>query len=222
LYEFSTHQISFSENLHNVYRVLLFPDDFGSVILGLLLVVIGIAAGTIIFKLRNRKHKKIYTPTEIEELIKNGEDESTEFKSSLRYDYRQVLTDKNLEHEVLKAIAGFLNADGGKLMIGVDDYGEILGLENDYQSLRKKNKDGFTQRLILIFSNTFGKNMCRNIHVSFYEINRNEVCLLSVQASKKPVYLNEKNRTVFYLRTGNVTNPLTTKETVTYLNQRDA
>jgi predicted HTH transcriptional regulator len=154
-------------------------------------------------------------------LIANGESEFVEFKSSLRYDYRQIKTDKNLEDVILKSIAGFINANGGILIIGVDDSGEILGLENDYWSFKKKDKDGFQQRLILIVSNAFGKDICTKIHIAFHEIKAKEICTLYIEPSRSPVYFNENNRTIFYLRTGNVTNPLTTSETVKYLQHRD-
>jgi hypothetical protein len=156
----------------------------------------------------------------IPSLIANGKTEFVEFKPSLRHDYRQVKTDKNIELVVLKEIAGFLNAKGGTLIIGVDDYGEILGLANDYWSLKKKNKDGFQQRIILLVSNSFGKDICSRIHFAFHTIQDREICALYIDPSSRPVYLSERNNTVFYLRTGNVTTPLTTSETVKYLQTR--
>ncbi|MBE2218189.1 MAG: ATP-binding protein, partial [Ignavibacteria bacterium] len=78
----------------------------------------------------------------------------------MSYDYRQVKTDKNLEDIILKSIAGFLNAKGGTLILGVDDSGEILGLTEDYWTLKRKNKDGFQQKLIQLISNAFGKDIC--------------------------------------------------------------
>ena len=121
---------------------------------------------------------------------------------------------------ILKSIAGFLNANGGTLIIGVNDNGEILGLENDYWSLKRKDKDGFQQRLILLVANAFGKDICTKIHVSFHEIETKEICTLYIKPCRHPVFFNEDNRTIFYLRTGNVTNPLTTSETVKYLQNR--
>ena len=78
----------------------------------------------------------------IPSLINEGENEFVEFKSSLRHDYYQVKTNKNLEMVIMKSIAGFLNAKGGTLLIGVDDFGEVLGLDNDYFTLKKKLRDG--------------------------------------------------------------------------------
>ena len=106
------------------------------------------------------------------------------------------------------------------LIIGVNDYGEILGLENDYYTLKKKNKDGFQQRIVTIIANEFGKDICPKIHIEFHQIQGEEVCSILVEPSSRPVYFNQGNRTIFILRTGNVTNPLTTSETVKYLQSK--
>lgn len=39
--------------------------------------------------------------------------------------------------------AGFLNTDGGTLLIGVDNSGNALGLDHDYQRVKPPNADGF-------------------------------------------------------------------------------
>lgn len=186
--------------------------------------LIGLGSGIFSKSKKKKDHllygKKQLLQQSIPSLIAGGENEFVEFKSSLRHDYRQIKTDKNLEHVVLKTIAGFLNAKGGTLIIGVDDRGEILGLEHDYWSLKKKNKDGFQQRIILIVSNAFGKDICSKTHINFYIIEEKEICALYIEPSIRPVYFDEDNRTIFFLRTGNVTNPLTTNETVKYLQGR--
>ena len=199
----------------------MMPMSIAFAVLGLIGgVVSGIYYNSIKQKNLKLYGKKQLLKQSLPSLIENGENEFVEFKSSLRHDYRQVKTDKNLEHVILKSIAGFLNANGGTLIIGVNDDGEILGLDNDYFSLKKKNKDGFQQRIILLVSNTFGKNICSKIHISFHVIKEKEICILFIQPAQVPVYFNEANRTIFFLRTGNVTNPLTTSETVEYLQTR--
>ena len=65
---------------------------------------------------------------DIEELIQAGENERVEFKSSIRYDYYRKTTNRDLEVIIAKTITGFMNAKGGKLIIGVDDDGNVLGL----------------------------------------------------------------------------------------------
>ncbi|PSK80229.1 AlbA family DNA-binding domain-containing protein [Prolixibacter denitrificans] len=219
-YELSGHKSSFQDIVSHIYQVYFPPEDIGIFFTDLALLIVGIVFATIFYRYKIKKKGKAPGATEIFKLIEKGENERVEFKSSLRHDYRQVKTDKNLEHIILKSIAGFLNGKGGTLIIGVDDYGEVLGLANDYWSLKKKNKDGFEQRLMLIISNAFGKDICSKIHVSFHEIKDKEICSLFIERSKRPVYFKDNNQTVFYLRTGNVTNPLSTSETVEYLHSK--
>jgi predicted HTH transcriptional regulator len=50
-----------------------------------------------------------------------------------------------LEKVISKTIAVFVNSEGDTLFIGVDDDddGNVVGLENDFQVLKKKNIYGF-------------------------------------------------------------------------------
>lgn len=211
----------FLENFKHSFSLHMMPMSVAFSILGAL---IGLGSGFYYKSIKTREYilygKRQLLQQSIPSLIANGESEFVEFKSSLRHDYRQIKTDKNLEDVILKSIAGFLNAKGGTLIIGVTDSGEILGLENDYWSLKRKDKDGFQQRLILIISNAFGKDICTKIHIAFHEINAKEICTLFIEPSHHPVFVNEDNRTIFFLRTGNVTNPLTTSEVIKYLQNR--
>lgn len=220
-YEFSDHQISLEQNLSGIYEILLPPRDIDIFLLNVAISIIGVIAGTIFFQYKKRKPIKRLTASHLLDLIEKGENEQVEFKSSLRYDYRQIKTNKNLEDVILKSIAGFLNGSGGILLIGVNNDGEILGITNDFWSLKIKTKDGFEQRLMLIISNAFGKDICSKIHVAFHEIENKEICSLLIERSKRPVYVKDNNQTIFFLRTGNVTNPLTTSETVEYLGSKN-
>lgn len=219
-YEFSDHLISFQQNLSDIYNVLLPPRNVNIFLLNVAISVMGVVASTIIYRYKKRTTIKEFTTAQFFEIIQKGENEKVEFKSSLRYDYRQIKTDKNLEDVILKSIAGFLNGKGGILIIGVNDYGKILGLANDYWSLKIKTKDGFEQRLMLIISNTFGKDICSKIHVTFHLIEDKEICCILIDRSKRPVYVRDNNQTTFFLRTGNTTNPLSTSETVDYLGSK--
>ncbi len=157
----------------------------------------------------------------IPSLIKEGENQYVEFKRSLRYDYRQVKTDKNNEDIVLRSIAGFMNGEGGILIIGIDNDGDVLGLHNDYWSLKRRNKEGFHQRIIWLVSSRLGKDVSTKIHATFHLLGTNEICSLYVEPANRPVYISVGKETMFYLRSGVVTNSLTTSETVEYLKNRN-
>ena len=67
-----------------------------------------------------------------EELIKQGESKTLEFKSTLRWNLRESRQDdKRVTHAALKTIAAFLNTEGGDLLLGVADDGTIVGIERD-------------------------------------------------------------------------------------------
>jgi len=154
---------------------------------------------------------------EISALLKAGENERVEFKSSIRYDYHRKTTNRELEMVIAKTIVGFMNAKGGKLILGVDDDGKILGLENDFKTLKHKNRDGYEREIFQIISNYLGHKACFANHISFYDLKDKEICLVDVEASSDPVYVNNGPDTTFYVRTGNATYPLSVKETVDYL-----
>ncbi|HYQ58976.1 MAG TPA: ATP-binding protein [Draconibacterium sp.] len=221
VFNFSSFGEVLSESFSHSFSLHMMPMSVAYSILG---VLVGVTFGLYYKTHKNNENilraKGQLLNQNINTLITNGETEFVEFKSSLRYDYRQVKTDKNLEHIILKSIAGFLNGKGGTLIIGVDDYGEILGLENDFWTLKKKNRDGFQQRIIMLVSNEFGKDICPRLHIEFHIIERLEICSILIEPSSRPVYFNQGNRTIFYLRTGNVTNQLTTSETVKYLQSK--
>ena len=65
------------------------------------------------------------TLSDILERIENGEDEHTEFK---RYE--------GFPRRVAEAVCAFANSDGGLVVLGVDDSGEILGVDVDPEYLR--------------------------------------------------------------------------------------
>ena len=71
------------------------------------------------------------SPNFIQNLIKKGESESLEFKSTLRTNLHSKSVDKKMVHEVMKSISSFLKTDGGTLLIGVLDNGEISGIEKN-------------------------------------------------------------------------------------------
>lgn len=162
---------------------------------------------------------------DVMDLVRRGESKRLEFKESARWNERIEKEDKadpRLEREVFKTVAGFLNAEGGTLLIGVHDSGEIVGIERDYQTLTgRPNKDGYENWLTDLLDNSLGKPALANVAISFERIEEKEVCRLDVRLSSKPVYVSErvdgKVEESFYARLTNSTRKLTTKETIEYI-----
>lgn len=158
---------------------------------------------------------------DISEVIAAGEREHVEFKSSARWDYREGRANKALELVIAKSLAGFLNSNGGTLLIGVDDAGIILGLEQDFKTLGKRpDRDGYQQMLVNLVSSSMGKEACSYLSISFHPIDGKEVCMVAVEQSPKPIYVSDSGATRFYIRTGNTTQELSTKDTVEYIRNR--
>ena len=88
--------------------------------------------------------KAVETAIDVRELLK-GEDQHVEFKQTLRWDIRTKQVNPVLEEVVMKEIASFMNADGGKILIGVDDSGTAAGLDPDYHTLKRKKLGQFSR-----------------------------------------------------------------------------
>jgi uncharacterized protein with ParB-like and HNH nuclease domain len=108
---------------------------------------------------------------DILDTIAEGEHDALEFKSSLRWDTEFHSTNKILEEVVLKTISAFNNSwgDGGKLIIGVDDDQNVLGLEGDYSTLNDgSDKDAFEIHLRNLINQQWNvEYAASNLTVSF-------------------------------------------------------
>jgi hypothetical protein len=162
----------------------------------------------------------------LEELIAEGEDDELEFKSSLRWDFKEQATNKKLEEVIVKTVAAFANSQGGTLLVGVSDSGEILGLEGDYLSLGGANRDKFELHLRNLLNNAFGAAFVSNkLKVLFPTIGEVEICQVDIQPSTKPLVLSVKDKNgvgqeKFYVRSGNSSQELTLAEMPAYLAER--
>lgn len=152
-------------------------------------------------------------------IIRQGEGPLLEFKSSLRWDFQETRTNRALEGVIMKTLAGFFNSYiGGTLLIGVADNGEILGLEKDYQTLKKPDQDGFEQTLMTAISTHLGADLCPLVHVLFHKLDNKDVCRVIVSPANRPVFLSLVNNTPkFFVRTGGGTRDLNVQEALEYV-----
>ncbi len=153
----------------------------------------------------------------IPELITAGEGQHSEFKASFAWDYRRQRINKDLHKAVMKNIVGFMNTTGGILLLGVGDEGEIVGLEQEFQTQGKPNADGFENNFNTAFRDMVGPEYRPYVVLDFERIEEKTICRVMVLPTPEPVYLTHKNREEFYIRTGNASQPLTTSQAVTYV-----
>jgi len=174
-------------------------------------------------KTRNKMISKELQPMSddtLKSLIRKGETEYVEFKSSLRWDYREEKPNKVLEEVILKSIAAFANAKGGTLFIGVNDDLEVIGLEADFNTLKKKDVDYFELHLRKLINNQYGiKYSNRHILMQFPEIDGKTICVIRIAPGTSPLYVKTKNKQgqpveKFYVRLGNASHEMTSLQEI--------
>ena len=165
-------------------------------------------------------------PVSLDDLIAEGESDELEFKSTLRWDLVEGAVNKKLEEVVIKTIAAFANSQGGTLLIGIGDNGEILGLEPDYNSLGGADRDKFELHLRNLLNQQFGTGfVASKVSVKFHEIGDKEVCQLETTKSNDPVIVKIKDKNgmpaeKFYARNGNQSQEIPLSEMNAYIKER--
>ena len=77
---------------------------------------------------------------------------------------------------IAKTISGFMNSEGGTLLIGVADDGTVTGLDGDYATLTKSDRDGYELFLTQLIADKItgpSPSLCR---VSYDEAPMCAVC----------------------------------------------
>jgi len=153
-------------------------------------------------------------------LIARGESAELEFKSSFRWDLRENKLNRALEAVVLKTLAGYMNGNGGTLLIGVADDGSIVGLDNDYKTLKKPDRDGFEQVLMTAIATKLGGDACHAVQMVFHSLENKDVCRVIVAPAHRPVYVKDGDSPRLYVRTGVSTRELNVQEAINYTSVR--
>ena len=154
---------------------------------------------------------------ELRGLLLGGEGPQVEFKSSTRWDTKNRSVNKDLQREITRTVAGFLNARGGTLLIGVDDSGTVLGLAEDYANISgKPNRDGYALLLGEVVFSTLGKDLSPCVHWSFHQSEGKDLCRVTVEPAPRPVWMQEGQEEVLWVRAGSATRRLSAREAVAY------
>jgi len=146
-------------------------------------------------------------------LIDQGESETLEFKSTLRWHLYAERMDKEIEHASLKTVAAFLNTDGGTLLIGVNDDGESRGLDDD----QFDSHDDMMLHFTNIVKQRIGTSFMRFLNLSVEKVDGEEVFRIDCEPSVVPAYLDFQNEEHFYIRTGPATSELQPSEIHDYI-----
>jgi hypothetical protein len=166
-------------------------------------------------------HDPHQSPHTVSDLLGIGESETVEFKSSARWNLKAGAPDKKMEQVIVKTVCGFLNAQGGTLLIGVDDDGAVVGLSSDYTTLGSKpNADGFELFLRQKLDSELSVPTAGIVKIRFEPVGGQEICIVSVAASGKAVFSKplegSQPPSEFWVRIGNATKQLHGDDMVEY------
>ena len=155
---------------------------------------------------------------DIQRLIRDGESNRLEFKSTLRTNLETGETDKRMEKAVLKTIVAFLNTDGGNLLIGVDDDGDIIGA--DIQSFENKDKMGL--HLTNLIASKIGNSFLPFITFNLIDFDDKVVIRVKCDPCPMPVFYKDGKIEIFYVRSGPRTEELTGMTLISYIKNRES
>ena len=157
-----------------------------------------------------------------EELIKQNESKTLEFKSTLRWNLREDRKDdKRITHAALKTVAAFLNTEGGDLLLGVADDGSAVGVERDGLG----GDDRFMRHLMQAVRNGLGDRAGTCIDPRMQRVGGKAVCVVSCRRSPEPVFLRWKGVETekggdFFVRSGPGTVKLSPDDVREYIRTR--
>ncbi len=160
--------------------------------------------------------KTTATSIPLADLVKAGEATKLEFKSTLRMNLHTGKPDARMELSVLKSIAGFLNSQGGTLVIGCGDDGEPIGLDADQFA----SEDKMHLHLVNILKERIGVTHMMYIHPRFEDLQDKRVMVIDCWPSRSPVFVKDSGAERFYIRAGASTAELSMSQVQEYAKQR--
>jgi hypothetical protein len=164
-------------------------------------------------------------------IIAKGETANVEFKPAIWYDHGRATHDPNyklkreihVSDNIIRTVAGFLNAEGGTLFVGVSDDGAAYGLEGDLSLTGRKDWDGLENELNQLISQAVSNEVCAaKVNITFPEFQSKKIAKIDVMKAVSPVFMkNESHQNKFYVRIGNATNTMSVESAFNYISQHD-
>lgn len=179
-----------------------------------------------------------------QDLIRNGENGEVEFKKdvlwSSNYSSEDIKNHRPQSAElhkygkatskyiIAKTLAGFLNTEGGILVIGAfehkDGNVEITGIEAEYEKIKDKTSDGYRRMLVDLvqeyFSTEIFNRFSHYFQLAFEECDSKILCKITVNRSDVRAFLQIKNEELFYIRVDASTRAISGSQLIEYCNKR--
>ncbi len=156
-----------------------------------------------------------FTPERLAAIVDTGEGDSIEFKSTMRWNLHADRSDKKIENSCLKTVAGYLNADGGVLLVGVADDGEVIGLGKDHF----QTEDKMLLHWVNLIKAYLGAEYLRCIRSMVLELGGQRVLAVECLPATSPVFVNRDNEESFFVRMSNTTQALKPSEVLAYVDE---
>ena len=218
----------------------------GIIFQAILFVVVAAGAAIVL------KHSDIASPSlpvneaeAVRTMIKTGENDHTEFKLqslwSSDLSKEEILSSESSEIRkyrnnaskfiIARSIAGFLNTDGGDLIIGIQEDRkknsiQAVGIEEDYRKLQEKdrNPDGYRRMIvdsvIQKYLPEIYNTASRFIQISFPTLSGRTLCHVHIIPADKPVFVSIGNEEIFFIRVDASTRSLSGKVMTQYILNR--
>jgi predicted HTH transcriptional regulator len=160
----------------------------------------------------------------IHSLISRGEGRSIEFKATMRMNLHTQKPGKEIELAWLKGVSALLNTDGGTLLLGVADDGQISGLERDVF----ENSDKCQLHFKNLVSRHIGAELSKYIRFIVVpmsvtvstEKDQKTVGVVLCSRSSEPVFLKNNDKESFYIRNGPASDELAISKALKYIKHR--
>lgn len=162
-----------------------------------------------------------FTETDVLQDLQLREAEDLELKSSLLYDHDRAkgdpratiaqLRSESVLYSALRTIAGFLTCSGGRLYVGVDDGGTVLGIEHDFACITEEKQKWNTDQWELHLRNHIqdrfkdGKSINDYVSCAVVSMQGRQVARLEVAPRARLAFLMVKGSCHLYRRQGNRT-----------------
>lgn len=156
---------------------------------------------------------EVLNAQQVGRLTEKGESETVEFKSTMRMNLHRGKPGKEIEMAWLKGVAAFMNSDGGVLLLGVTDAGEITGLEQDLF----ENEDKCRLHFKNLIAAHLGADVSGYIRFSIVRLDEKSVGVVQCASAPRPVYLRDGNKEAFYIRNGPSSDELPASRMVDYI-----
>ena len=150
-------------------------------------------------------------------ITRQGESKTIEFKQTFALDIKDNTKQNYLEDSVIKTIAAFMNFDGGDLLIGLSDVGEVTGLRVEIEKLHRGSQDKFLLNFKNRIKSRIGEQVYPIVDYELVPVQGDLVLHVNCLPSDSEVFVDDED---FFVRTNPATDKLTGPKLSEYLRQR--